>query len=82
MKNELLLKDKIADLLFHKKYLELVVYKQIRLDDAIAFIEKQERIEIGKYLEHCHLSHYETHRLISIHDIERLKSGQALKGDK
>ena len=44
--------------------------------------KKQERVETGGYLEHCHLSSCETHRLISIHDIERLKSGQALKGEK
>ena len=33
-------KDKIADLLFRRKYTELIITEQLRLDQAIDYIEK------------------------------------------
>lgn len=54
-------------------------YRKVILPAMIEEARQEERAEVGEYLEHCHLSPYETHRLISIHDIERLKSGQSLK---
>ena len=44
-------KDKIADLLFRRKYTELIVTEQLRLDQAIDYIEKAGIREVVEWIQ-------------------------------
>ncbi len=44
-------KDKVSDLLFRRKYLELIATEQLRLDQAIHYIEQAGKKEVVDWVE-------------------------------